>query len=399
MKKIKMFLTFVLICHLLLDFTINTKPKKAIVIVPVADLVGQEMQKLTGPQQMQQAYEQLPFSPDIAPGTTCLRIQQLLFNEVVEIIKEKEQEVYIRIPHLFCLIPMSNEPQANYWTLKKNIIRLDKVQQYTGDLTKIPPPISFKNNSEQFSNKNIVTLTEPWFDSKTRLTFSAGTRFVCAVKKKRKTNVYIFNPQTTKYEVTTIPNNKLATHVQQQSPQQQRKRFINLVRQWAKRNEGFIPYVWGGFSFTGTKKTTCLALKDEKTSPKTGLDCSGLIASAAQICGIPYFCKNSTTIKQCLTPLARNSKLMPGDIIWVPGHVMIVADLENHTLIEARGYGYGSGYGKVHEIPLNEEFKGINTYHDLIDAYHNKKIIIWLDRNGNERERVTDLALLRLIDD
>ena len=142
------------------------------------------------------------------------------------------------------------------------------------------------------------------------------------------------------------------------------------MRQWAKRKEGFIPYVWGGFSFTDTIKTTsCFLLKDETTSPKTGLDCVGIIARVAQIYGIPYFYKNTTTIKQCLTPLARNSKLMTGDIIWVPGHVMIVADLTNHTLIEARGYDHG--YGKVQEIPLNEEFKGINTYRDLIDAYHN----------------------------
>ena len=119
-----------------------------------------------------------------------------------------------------------------------------------------------------------------------------------------------------------------------------------------------------------------------------------MIARAAQMCEIPYFCKNTTTIERCLTPLSKDNKPIPGDIIWIPGHVMVIADLANNTLIEARGYKHG--YGKVHEIPLNEEFKGINTYHDLINAYHNNKAIIRLDRNGNEQETIINLKLLQL---
>jgi len=129
-------------------------------------------------------------------------------------------------------------------------------------------------------------------------------------------------------------------------------------------------------------------------SPKTGLDCSGMIARAAQICGIPYFYKNTTIIERFLTPLAKGNKPIPGDIIWIPGHVMVVADFINNTLIEVRGYKHG--YSKIHEIPLNEEFKGINTYHDLTNAYHNNKAIIRLDSSGNERETITSLKLLQL---
>ena len=186
-KLIKIFLAFVLVYHSLFTFNTRTKPKKAVIVVPVVDLVGQSMEKLFGLQRVEQAYEQLPISGDnIAPKIACFRVHQLLFNEVVEILEEKGQKIHIRIPHLFYLIPTSNKPQTTYWTLKKNVIAFDKIQKGTGDTSKIPLPLSFKNNTEQSDRHNIATLAEPWFDKKTKQTFSAGTRFIYAMKKKRK---------------------------------------------------------------------------------------------------------------------------------------------------------------------------------------------------------------------
>jgi len=381
MKKIiKRFLILILVYHSFFAANTKTKPKKAVVIVPVANLIDK------------QAYEQLSIFENRAPLVTYPRIHQLLFNEVVDILEENEKKVIIRIPHLFYLTPTNNKPQTTYCIAKKNIIPFDKIQKNTGDLTKIPLPLSFKNNTEQLDRNNIVTLTKPWFDEKTKQTFSAGTRFIYVEKKKRKINVHLFNPQTMQYYVAQIPNNKCMTYNKVHTPQQLRNNFITILQQWAKNNKHFIPYVLGGCSFTGTTKGL---FGNKMESPKTGFDCSGMIARAAQMCGIPYFYKNTTTIKQFLTPLAKDNKLIPGDIIWIPGHVMVIASLTNNTLIEARGYEHG--YGRVHEIPLNEEFKGINTYHDLINVYHNNKTIIRLDRNGNERETITNLKLLQLI--
>ncbi len=392
MRKVKTLLFYIILYYLLLNPKIQAEYKKAVVIVPVADLVGEKIGQLVDPEQVRQIYKQLPFSPDINLKTYCPRIQQILFNEVVEIIKEKGQEIYIRIPHLFYLSPTkNNEPQVNYWTLRENIMELDQIKRHTQDLTKIPLPISF--NKSQLNSKNIVTLIEPWFNQKTNQIFSAGTRFVWAEKKKNKTMVHIFNPLIKKYEKTAIPNKKLAIHTNQQTAQQQRTNFIKILRKWVGKNNGFIPYVWGGFSFTKRKTDFYSSLNEKEFLPKTGFDCAGIIARAAQICDIPYFYKNTTTIKQFLFPIT--NKLLQGDIIWIPGHVMVVADLEKNTLIEARGYNHG--YGKIHEIHLHEEFKGINTYKDLIDAYHNKKTITRLDYDGNEQEKIKNFTLLRLI--
>src|SRR5205814_4688733 len=108
-------------------------------------------------------------------------------------------------------------------------------------------------------------------------------------------------------------------------------------------------------------------------SPKNGFDCSGVILRAAQIAGIPYFCKNTTTIAQCLTPLKSEQQLREGDLILIKGHVMIVSDITKNLLIEARSYGHG--YGKLHEISIDQVFEGIETYKDLCDAYYEKKVV------------------------
>src|SRR5690606_17679975 len=113
---------------------------------------------------------------------------------------------------------------------------------------------------------------------------------------------------------------------------------------------------------------------DKDTSAtKSGFDCSGVIARATQICGIPYFCKNTATIPHCLKPLQKEQELHNGDLILIRGHVMIVFDVAKNLLIEARGYTHG--YGKLQEIPINQVFEGIQTYKDLTDAYFGRKVI------------------------
>ena len=110
--------------------------------------------------------------------------------------------------------------------------------------------------------------------------------------------------------------------------------------------------------------------------------------------GIPYFLKNTTTLERVLKPLTPEETLREGDLIKITGHVMVVADLENNTLIEARGYQ--DGYGKVHEIALPLVFKGINSYQDLLDAYYAKKTLIRLNSDGKESQIFPTFNLLRL---
>jgi cell wall-associated NlpC family hydrolase len=131
--------------------------------------------------------------------------------------------------------------------------------------------------------------------------------------------------------------------------------YVDSIRQWVETAEKPIPYVWGGSSFTNAPKGS---------GPHAGCDCSSLIMRAAQLFSIPYFYKQSSLVQR-LDDVPVGDMPEPGDILWMPGHVMVVGDVKNNTVIEASGYN--SGYGNVHELPLEQRFHGIRTYEDLDD--------------------------------
>ena len=133
---------------------------------------------------------------------------------------------------------------------------------------------------------------------------------------------------------------------------------------------------------------------DYDTTIKNGFDCSNLILRAAQISQIPYFFKNTTTLKKNLKTISPNEKLEAGDLIWVPGHVIVVADLDKNTIIESRSYSHG--YGKIQEIPLNEEFKNINTFEDLLKHFFDNKKIKRIDKNKKTIADLKNYKILKL---
>src|SRR3990167_1494271 len=93
----------------------------------------------------------------------------------------------------------------------------------------------------------------------------------------------------------------------------------------------FIPYAWGGCSYTATCTDPHFQLKTTSVTkhlpqpqrrwfsyptynlkPATGFDCSGVILRAAQIAGLPYFYKNTVTILNNLKPLTATDELADG---------------------------------------------------------------------------------------
>jgi hypothetical protein len=113
----------------------------------------------------------------------------------------------------------------------------------------------------------------------------------------------------------------------------------------------------------------------------TGLDCSCLIARAAQIYGIPYFFKNTTTLFQCMKPIEKGQSLQNGDLMWYMGHVLVVSDVKNNKITESVGYPFG--YGKVIEHPLHKVFKDMYSYSDLEKACFNGQPIQRLSSDGH----------------
>ncbi len=314
------------------------------------------------------------------------RCYQLLFNEIVTIVARQDEKVKVEIPNIYFYGSCRNVLQGNsFWICKKSICLLDGLKKEDG--IKIPP-ITF--DYLNYYNK-IVTLVYPFYDPVTKKIYSAGTKFVLTGKPKRDCySVFIFDSQSFCFKQTKIPKD-LCLLYQAKTTQEKIDDFLFILKQWTNLDGGYIPYVWGGSSF-------CYVLQQDQNPPdwiaQCGFDCSCMITRAAQIAGLPYFFKNSTTLHQLCTPIQPHDFVHNGDIIWFAGHVMIVADIIKNLIIESRGYG--AGFGRVHEIHISKIFQNIHTFSELINAYKKNESVWLLHADGTPRLQIKEFMIFNL---
>lgn len=379
----------------------------AVTIVPVADLVGDSLQSLSNTSDVNTWYNTFPVCGQHMNG--CLRLHQLLFNEPVTILEEKGDEVRVKISNLFFEQENNTAKYDTFWSLRAYFMPLDELKKNNISLHKFPPPIIAQNHN---TSAKTVTLIYPWHDKETKTTYSAGTRFVLAGKNKSKKTiaVYLFNPTTKKINRSEIPLAFCYINGTCTNQQQKINSFVHILKKWAHPSHGFIPYVWGGLSFITTCNDNQFIKKTINTIgnntaivyswpsceqlPKSGFDCAGLVARAAQIVDIPYYYKNTTTLAKYLEPIKTDQVPEEGDLIWFPGHVLVIADCKKNTIIEARSYG--QGFGKIHELPIDKAFKGINSIKDLAYAFHHKKSLERLDSSQNPVQHIAQFKIFSL---
>ena len=374
--------------------------QQGVVLKPCVDLVGQPL-KVSG-----LSYEHLPHAGGRKrPFDACPRMHQLLYNETVEIIKEDQDELYIRVPHIFYITAQCKTPQSSFWTHKDNIVLLntlnDKVRAH------IPAPIDYKKPNQ--NHPNTITLARPWQSKTCDCTFSVGTRFMCRPIKKgaKKIVAYATHPHTQEFTTMAIPTTHCITH-HENNPNLIHSRYTKLLKDWA-HIPGTIAYVWGGSSLVPNKhinqyKERAVSVDGPEATAyeyintaghfKTGFDCAGLIMRAAQTAGLPYYFKNTTTLAAYLKPVAQAQDIKEGDLIWIPWHVMAIGDLKKNTIIEARHYSHG--YGKIHEIKLNKEFKDIDTFTDLFNVVAQGKPLYRLNKQGEPIAIIREAKILAI---
>lgn len=400
MKKTQIFTIFLLIKTTLF----NAYP--AVAIVPVADLLGGSLQKQFPGKNADELYKNLPLcGSKKSMFAACSRLHQLLFNEVVEVVEEYKDEIRVTLPNVFYITHNSKKPQSTYWTHKKNVRPLKILANNGLNLHNLPKPISFKkNNITKVNNQHVVTLIEPWHNHKSKKTFSVGTRFVTSSHNAHSYKAFVFDSKRNRFNSMSIPK-KNCLNTQQLSNNEKIKIFVQLLKKWTHAHGGYIPYVLGGCSFThdcttknftehASKKSSWFAIDNFNHTPLPGFDCTGLVARAAQACNIPYFFKNTTTLAHYLQPVTQKTGIKEGDLIWIAGHVMAVANKKKNTLIEARGYGHG--FGKIQEMPLNKMFEGVNTYEQLLTAFIKKKPLKILDNKQKVRKTFPTFKLLQM---
>lgn len=377
-----------------------TTPHKAFITAPVVDMVGDPLRE--------RYCKDMPISwgPSKEDQICCLRMHQGLFNEIVTVIKIQGDWALVELENCFWQTAESDEKLNQAWMRKKNLVPFDDLEKRNVSAWFIPEPISIKRR--QLSS-NVITLAFPYFDQLTRKTYSAGTRFVCSDDKKYGYyTVHIFDCHEWQFKKTFIPD--AVCHVCQNNKKSDCiADFVALLRSWI-RHEGFIPHCWGGTSLTQFytnvgyslhaktiegKKVQYWQLDDvAKEKVWSGFDASGLPLRAAQICGIPYYFKNSTTAAKNLRALEFYEAVQEGDLIWVPGGLFVISDLTHHRLIGSLGYQHG--YGKVVELPMSKLFEGIETMTDLINAYFHQHPLRMKDGYGQVYRTVDQFKILKM---
>jgi hypothetical protein len=368
-------------------------PLYAACIVPIAEALGSSV-----PEKYMSAYFKLPcaFAKD-APFSYA-RKHQLILNEVVEVLKIQDQQALVQLPAVFYETKLTTKPDTTGWVHRNQLLLLERNDPL---LDVFPERLTCNRNQFIQALKDTVVLIEPYYDATLDITFSAGTRFRIHAAQKNACAVRCYNPRDKQITIITLPKSHIRIH-EQQDAQTQRADFVQLVQSYANQSQGPIAYVHGGVSYTkryknqkpGTVSFMGFSGFDwtNNEHPAAGLDCTGLVVRTAQIVGIPFFYKNSITMLRYLPEVSRPQA---GDLLWIPGHIMIFSDIKEGMIVEARSYSHG--YGIVQEIPISEQFAGINTIDDLVQVAHAKKPLLRCNKRGEIVEVHKEYKMLSLL--
>ncbi len=338
------------------------------------------------------ACKNLPISPDTGK---CPRAHQGLFNELVDCLEQDESgdQIKIACPSVAYGFDQETGKKLNtFWTYKKHIL---PVKELTADMEKtVPHP--------EYGQEPTIVILYPWQE------FSVGTRFVHLPEHDTSNSYAVARADyaTGQTGVDFVAHEHAMAEIKQDS-QSTRTLFLKIVNDLIDRvsssgPEHVIPYVWGGSSYLQPYKQPDFYAKDGtwhrsgNNAPYTGYDCSEFTMRMAQIAGIPFQGKTCAAIRKIQRELQEHDQLEEGDLIWVPGHIMIITAIERNELIEARGYG--DGYGCIHRITLDKCFDGIQTYADLLEHHRNNTHVKFKNKQGIASDRTREVKLLKLMD-
>ncbi len=352
---------------LLVSYTPLVRALEGFITVPIADALCEPI-KHADNAAITKMYQELPYTDDGI--TTCPRIHQFLFNQRVTIVKKSGNQLCVKAPVFYA--QHDGSLRNEYWLLGNAVTPFKELGDAGISLDVIP------------QQHNTVGLVYPFYDHRQKISYSAGTRFTLAKKQRSitHTTVLVYNKQNKTVSDLLIPK-KICLTPSHDSHKALQK-FLYVLKAWT-RCTPTVRYVLGGASLTFLSSSNDL---------KSGLDCSGMIWLAASLAGIPLTGKNSRAIIKQLQPLKSEDSPEQGDILWIPGHVIVLTDIKRNRVIEARGYGHG--YGKVHEAPLKELFENILTYKDLIKAYNNQIPLKRLNKNKQIVQVIKEFKIVRL---
>lgn len=427
------------------DAVVITKTVCDMTITAPVDFTG--FKDLAGDEKIEQFYKDFSCSPDTKK---CFRAHQGLFNDKLTVVSEKGDFVSVVYPNNSIVYGYDEKEKKFsevFWIYKNYIAKIKDVKN-SGILNAIPGYFD-----EKTDGKELVTLIWP-FKSIMGKTFSLGTKFVREKEKDKfdeqnnlieyailvpdydnqklytdyvkKEDVVLSSADfSDKYDKKSSYNSNFFDNKNDLDNKNNNERekgkdrdfllkrlaFVKVVNNLIDRidknfNGNVIPYVWGGSSFTNLYDENKFEQKKDESGSDwqrdgklekiyNGYDCSEFVMRMAKVAGLNFPYKITSMIEKFKTGLEKTDKVQDGDLVWVPGHIMIVGSVENNELIESRGYG--SGFGCVHRIKLKDIFNGIETYEQLKQVYDDKKPLELIDKFGKVQKKYDSFKILSLI--
>lgn len=404
MKKTFYFFILLLVFYFPIN-AINNYPFFTFCTDSIIDVISHPMgnEKSTF-EDVRNAYAQLPISwQEENDKAACPRIYQLLLHELVLVLEEHAHEALVQILNCFIVDKNNNQQPLQGWVLKEHLATNVMVKSYK---QYVPSPL-FRNDS----NKKYIALVSPYKDENGTF-YSAGTRFVLAEESDDYYYVYSFDKTTKSFQEISLPSSICSLEYENKTLHFSEKKelFCKLVSLWAHIKKGFIPLVWGGASIgkvwdqadyfesvhydaQGNEYNTWDRPRYGNNT-YMGIDSSMLVLRAAQLVGIPYYYRNSTTATAFLPHKDLSQEIENGDLLWVPGGLLIVNNVEHNMIVTTMSYN--AGYGCVIELPLSDVFKEISTYQDLRNAIRNDKDLTLLDHKGNPFRTIRNIKIFTL---
>jgi len=379
-------------------------PQAVAVKVPVADSLGIPAQdidsSIVGRSGMIEAfYDDLAYSPETG-SYSCARIHQFLFNEVGVICEEKGDEVRVKFPH-FYYIDKDHIKHSDFWLHKRSVEKIETMDEAVRET--MLEPITAQDS------RPTLALVLPWHEEHTAQTYSVGTRFLRhrAADTDTHYGVLLADYMHNTAFIGLVPRSA-ALVTEPSTICDAKKLFVKILKNLIPTNEKeVIPYVYGGCSTCGSVPEEFYQWKGKRGTVeltnwkrpgghgvRTGFDCSGLVLRAAQLAGIRYLAKNTTTIGLVYKEVPSDEQLEEGDLILIKGHVMVVSNLEKHLFIDA--VGYGTGFGCMRESSLTDFFGEVTTYQELRDWMTTQRPLSKKNRSGNVVDTIPSVRLMRL---
>jgi hypothetical protein len=333
-----------------------------------------------------------------------IRVHMIVLHEIVTVLEERNGEWLVQCSDHFHQDSPSSKPQNTYAVLAEEFVFLDELEKEVQE--KLPTPLEYYNERSFDETGTIFTLGTPPDEATVENPeyFFSETRFL--IKEINGDYVTVFVLQDKKITTTTFALSRGRIN----TPRTEEEKRTCIVEEMLKECAG--PHVittnWGGRA--ANFKTEYAKRKEKgnyRLEPLTvpnngevmgynraqtghregGKEMGGFARSNFTRCNAPAGTIYKTTQDWWyhLPALSEEEEIKAGyAVCGFTGYLGWVSSVEKNEIMDVRSYS--KHHGVARNVKLSENFKGIETYEDLLIAYRTGQPLILLGDNQEKED-------------